>query len=48
MRSVKFEPKAFSQIEDWLAEDRKMFQRILRILTECQRTLLKVSGSQNL
>jgi toxin YoeB len=38
MRSVKFEPKAFSQVEEWLLEDRKMFQRILRILKECQRT----------
>jgi toxin YoeB len=38
MRSVKFEPKAFNQIDDWLPEDRKMFQRILRILKECQRT----------
>jgi toxin YoeB len=38
MRSVKFEPKAFSQVDEWLTEDRKMFQRILRILKECQRT----------
>jgi toxin YoeB len=38
MRSVKFEPKAFSQVDDWLSEDRKMFQRILRVLKECQRT----------
>ena len=38
MRSVKFEPKAFNQIDEWLGEDRKMFQRILRILKECQRT----------
>jgi toxin YoeB len=38
MRSVKFEPKAFNQIGEWLGEDRKMFQRILRILKECQRT----------
>jgi toxin YoeB len=38
MRSVKFEPKAFSQVDDWLSEDRKMFQRILRVFKECQRT----------
>lgn len=38
MRSVKFEPKAFNQVDDWLAKDRKTFQRILRILKECQRT----------
>ncbi len=38
MRSVKFQPKAFNQVEDWLTEDRKMFQRILRIIKECQRT----------
>jgi toxin YoeB len=38
MRSVKSEPKAFSQVDDWLSEDRKMFQCILRVLKECQRT----------
>ena len=38
MRSVKFEPKAFNQVDDWLSEDRKMMQRIMRLLKECQRT----------
>ncbi len=38
MRSVKFEPKAFNQVDDWLSEDRKMVQRIMRLLKECQRT----------
>jgi toxin YoeB len=38
MRGVEFRPRAFEQMQDWLQKDRKLLQRILRMIHECQRT----------
>lgn len=38
MRNVVFEAVAFAHTQEWLAEDKKTLQRIMRMLQECQRT----------
>ena len=38
MRSVQFMPQAFDEASEWLFEDKKTLQRIMRIIKECQRT----------
>ena len=38
MRSVQFMPQAFDEASEWLFEDKKKLQRIMRIIKECQRT----------
>lgn len=38
MRGIEFRPKAFEHMNEWLITDRKILQKILRLLKECQRT----------
>lgn len=38
MRNLQFEPEAWSQFQRWVLEDRKMLQRIMRLIEESQRT----------
>jgi len=41
MRGIEFRPKAFEQMNEWLITDRKILQKILRLLKECQVLHLK-------
>jgi toxin YoeB len=36
MRTATFEPEAFAQMRDWLKNDRKLLDRIFRLIEECQ------------
>lgn len=38
MREVTFKDKSFDEFNEWLSNDRKIAQRIVRLLKECQRT----------
>ncbi len=38
MRSVQFSSIAFEQFTDWAATDKKLFQRLVRLLDEVCRT----------
>ena len=38
MREVIFKNKAFDEFHEWVSSDRKLAQRIIRLLKECQRT----------
>ena len=38
MREVTFKDKSFDEFNEWLFKDRKIAQRIVRLLKECQRT----------
>lgn len=38
MRSVKFQGNSFEEFNDWLLRDKKLFQRIVRIIQECRRS----------
>ncbi|MCY7353203.1 MAG: Txe/YoeB family addiction module toxin [Cytophagaceae bacterium] len=44
MRSVRFLPGAFEDVEEWLSTDRKLLQRILKLVRECQRTPFEGTG----
>ena len=37
MRNVEFESLALHQFAEWANEDRKMFNRIVKLITECAR-----------
>ena len=43
-RSVRFETAAFETIIYWLNNDRKLLDRILRLITECKRTPFEGTG----
>ena len=44
MRSVTFDPNAFEDLAWWVAKDRKIALRILRLIGETQRTPFEGSG----
>ena len=44
MRSVEFDPNAFEDLAWWVAKDRKLALRILRLIGETQRTPFEGSG----
>jgi toxin YoeB len=38
MRKIQFESKAFEDIQFWLANDRRLLQKIMKLIQETQRT----------
>lgn len=38
MRTVEFAGEAFDEFADWARTDKKLYQRIVRLVTECRRT----------
>jgi len=44
MRQVAFHARAFDQFTDWSARDRKIFDRIVRLITESARTPFTGTG----
>ena len=44
MRNVEFELHALQQFAEWANEDRKMFNRIVKLITECARDPFKGTG----
>lgn len=38
MRKVEFVGEAFDEFADWAKQDKKTYQRIVRLITECRRT----------
>ena len=44
MRQVAFHARAFDQFTDWSACDRKIFDRIVRLITESARTPFTGTG----
>jgi len=44
VRSVRFLPRAFEDVDEWLATDRKLLQRILKLVRECQRSPFEGTG----
>lgn len=37
MRDIRFDPRAWEDFQFWLASDRKMARRIVRLISEIQR-----------
>ncbi|MBN3938881.1 Txe/YoeB family addiction module toxin [Nostoc sp. NMS9] len=37
MKKVAFEPEAFEQLGQWATEDKKIFKKILELITDIQR-----------
>ncbi len=46
MRQVAFHARAFDQFTDWGVRDRKMFERIVRLITETARTPFAGTGNR--
>ena len=44
MRQVAFHARAFEQFSDWAVRDRKTFDRLVRLITECARTPFSGTG----
>ena len=44
MRRVVFENDALDHLQEWGSENRKTFQRIFKLLAECQRTPFEGTG----
>lgn len=42
---ISFETKAFEEYNEWARTDRKIFQRIVKLITEAQRTPEEGSGN---
>lgn len=44
MRKIQLENKAVADIRFWLANDRRLLERIFRLIEECQRTPFEGTG----
>lgn len=44
MRTVEFIGDAFDEFADWAKQDKKIYQRIVRLITECRRTPFEGTG----
>lgn len=44
MRSIHFEESAFDEFMEWSKEDKKVLQRITKLIQECRRTPLEGIG----
>ena len=38
MRSVEFKQESFEELSHWVVQDRKVYQRIVRLINEVRRT----------
>ena len=44
MLGITFTPHAFEEYNDWATNDRKLFKRLITIITDCQRDPFKGIG----
>lgn len=44
MRKLQLESKAFQDIQFWLANDRRLLQKIMKLMQEAQRTPFEGTG----
>jgi toxin YoeB len=44
MRNVDFTAQAFSEFQEWVTEDLKITKKIIRLISECQKTPFHGTG----
>ncbi len=44
MRDIRFTPIGFEQYNQWITEDKKIFQRLLKLIYECAKTPFEGTG----